>query len=475
MSVANDVDVVVVGSGAAGLTAALAARESGCERVLVAEAEHVVGGASRLSGGILMGAPTALQAANGIEDSVDGLFHEYLAMNGWQVEPGPVRAFLEQAGPTIDWLVELGVPFEPWVFPAGQESVPHGHMVRGSGDGLIKALHAACRERDVEIALGRRVDRLVATGGRVRGVAVGDDEITADAVVLASGGFCASPEMIARWWPDGLAGGDWAYYIAGEGAPGSRGDALGLGASVGAQITGQNRGLRLLHTGFHRDFDAAPPGWLVLVDGTGRRFIDETSHYGVMDAVIKAHGERAFAVFDDRLLRTPGIADSKWDRTGAYRPNYNVDLIDRKVAEGAVRSAPSIAGLADAMEVDRAVLEGTVRRYNEAADAGHDDEYLKPAEYLHALETPPFYAVELRPASLAVSACGLRIDGGARVIGEAGEPVEGLYAAGECTGGIIGPFYAGSGNSLANCVTYGRIAGLSAAGASKDHSKEQVP
>jgi fumarate reductase flavoprotein subunit len=69
----------------------------------------------------------------------------------------------------------------------------------------------------------------------------------------------------------------------------------------------------------------------------------------------------------------------------------------------------------------------------------------------------------------------LRIDGGARVIGEAGEPVEGLYAAGECTGGIIGPFYAGSGNSLANCVTYGRIAGLSAAGASKDHSKEQVP
>src|SRR5690606_5812842 len=118
--------------------------------------ESVVGGASRLSGGIVMGAPTKLQAANGITDSAESLFHEYLAMNRWEVEPGPVKAFLDNTGPTIDWLVELGVPFEPWVFPAGQESVPHGHMVSGAGQGLVTALHQACRDRDIEIALRRR-------------------------------------------------------------------------------------------------------------------------------------------------------------------------------------------------------------------------------------------------------------------------------------------------------------------------------
>jgi fumarate reductase flavoprotein subunit len=86
----------------------------------------------------------------------------------------------------------------------------------------------------------------------------------------------------------------------------------------------------------------------------------------------------------------------------------------------------------------------------------------------------PFYAVELRPASVAVSACGLRIDAHARVVGEAGEAIDGLFAAGECTGGIIGAFYAGSGNALANSVTFGRIAGRSAATRTTHQMEEQV-
>ena len=464
----TDVDVVVIGSGAAGLTAAISAAEAGA-RVLIAESEGVVGGASRLSGGILMGVGSALQRRNGIDDTVDHAFHEYMLANRWEVEAGPVRRFIEETGPTIDWLAEVGVPFEPFVFPAGQEAVPHGHMVSGSGAGLVEALHAASKEHDVEIALGRRVDRLLTDGAQVTGVAVADDEVTAGATVIASGGFCANPERIAHWWPSGLAGGDWTYYIAGDGAPGSRGDAFDLGAAVDAEIVGRDRGLRLLHTGFHREFDAAAPGWLLLVDREGRRFVSETSHYGVLDAVIKSHGDVAWAIFDDRLLRSPGIPDSKWDRTGAYRPNYNVDLIDRMAGEGRVAVAETIAGLAAAVGLDPVVLAGTVDRYNAAAAAGLDADHLKAAEYLHSLEHPPYYAVELRPASIAVTGCGLRIDDRAQVVGVAGEPIGGLFAAGECTGGIIGPFYAGSGNSLANCVTFGRIAGRTAAREGTSH------
>ncbi len=463
MTRGHDMDVVIVGSGAAGLTAALAAHAGGCREILVAEAEGVVGGASRLSGGIVMGAPTRLQRSNGIDDSAEDVFHEYMLMNQWSVEAGPVHRFVEESGPTIDWLEELGVEFEPWVFSAGQESVPHGHFAKGSGAGLIEALQTACKERNIEIALGRRVDRLLVRDSRVDGVAVGDDEVTAGATVLASGGFCANPEKIAEWWPDGLAGGDWAYYIAGEGAPGSCGDALDLGGSVGAEIVGRNRGLRLLHTGFHRDFDAAPPGWLVMVDRQGRRFVSETAHYGVIDSVIKSHGDVAHSVFDDRLLRSPGIADSKWDPSGAHRPNYNVDLIDRMVAEGRVHSADTIPDLAEAIGADPQTLTGTIERYNAGARRGRDVDYLKAPEYLQPIENPPYYAVEVRPASLAVTACGLRIDEDGRVVGRRGEPIDGLFAAGECTGGILGSLYAGSGNSLANCVTYGRIAGRAAA------------
>lgn len=465
MTQRHDVDVLVVGSGAAGLAAAVSASEAGAREVLIAESEGVVGGASRLSGGILMGVGTRLQQANGIADSTDAVLHEYLAMNRWEVDAGPARRFIEACGPTLDWLADLGVPFEPWVFPAGQEAVPHGHMVKGSGAGLVDALHTAARDRGVDVALGRRVDRLLVDGGVVTGAAVGDDEVRARVTVLASGGFCASPEKIAEWWPDGLAGGDWAYYIAGDGAPGSRGDALDLGATVGAEIVGRNRGLRLLHTGFHRDFDAASPGWIVLVDGAGRRFTSETAHYGVLDSVSKARGDRAFAVFDDRLLRTPGIPASKWDPEGAHRVNYNPDLIDAMVAAGRVHVAPTVRELAASAGVDPDVLDATVRIYNAAADDGLDPVHGKSADYLHPLRTPPYYAVEVRPASLAVTACGLRIDRDARVVGERGEAVPGLLAAGECTGGIIGPFYAGSGNSLTNCVTFGRIAGRTAAAA----------
>jgi succinate dehydrogenase/fumarate reductase flavoprotein subunit len=465
MSDRFDVDVLVIGSGAAGLAAAVSAREAGARDVLVAEAEGVVGGASRLSGGILMGVGTKLQRDNGIDDDPAAALHEYLALNRWEVDAGPARRYIEECGPAVDWLDELGVPFEPWVFPAGQEAIPHGHMVKGAGAGLVEALHTAARQRGVDIALGRRVDRLLVEDGAVTGVAVGDDELRAPVTVLASGGFCSSPEKIATWWPDGLAGGDWSYYIAGDGAPGSRGDALDLGAATGAQIVGRNRGLRLLHPGFHRDFDAAPPGWLVLVGGHGRRFVAETAHYGVIDWVVKGHGDRAFALFDDRLLRTAGIPSSKWDPQGAFRVNYSPELVDAMVAAGRVHTGATIRGLAESAGIDPDTLDGTVRRYNTAAEAGVDGDFLKPPEYLHPLTTPPFYAVEVRPASLAVTACGLRIDRDARVVGERGEPIPGLLAAGECTGGIIGPFYAGSGNSLSNCVTFGRIAGTTAAAA----------
>ena len=110
-SATRDMDVIVIGSGAAGLAAALAASEAGAERILVAEAEGIIGGSSRLSGGLMMGAGTRYQRALGIEDDWEALFHDYMTLNMWQVEAGVVERLTQRAGAAVEWLGDLGVEF----------------------------------------------------------------------------------------------------------------------------------------------------------------------------------------------------------------------------------------------------------------------------------------------------------------------------------------------------------------------------
>ena len=106
---------------------------------------------------------------------------------------------------------------------------------------------------------------------------------------------------------------------------------------------------------------------------------------------------------------------------------------------------------------------GTVARYNESVSLGEDRDFRKPSNFLRSLEQPPFYGVEIRPSTLGITTCGLEIDADAHVLDARSAPVPGLFAAGECTGGVLGSRYVGSGNGIANCVVFGRTAGRSAA------------
>jgi succinate dehydrogenase/fumarate reductase flavoprotein subunit len=470
MAAERDVDVVIVGSGAAGLAAALTARQRGAGSVLVAESEAVVGGSSRLSGGLIMGAETRYQKSLGIEDDADAMFHDYMQLNGWNVDAGVVRRFTELAGPTVEWLGDLGVEYYDTMVFGGEERVPRVHVPIGRGQAVVDILARHCRDAEVDIALGQRVDRLLTDAGTVTGVAVGDDAITAGAVVVATGGFGNSPELLAEHFPSAAATG-WAWYI---GAAGSRGDAFDLGGQVGAQIIGHDHGLRLLHAGFDQIYEAYLPGWLVLVDSDGRRFVDETAPYGILDSMTRDRGDRVFAVFDRAALdkaTAAGVARYKHAIPGSSKrqsPHWNADIVDQMVADGRMTSAAGLVELADALGVPPANLEGTVASYNAGVAAGCDREYLKDAAFLEPVATPPFYGAELRPATVASTACGLRIDPDAGVRGLDGNAIPGLFAAGECTGGVVGAQYVGSGNNYANCIVFGRVAGASAAAFAPD-------
>jgi flavocytochrome c len=467
-----DYDVVVVGSGAAGLCAGLSANEKGAS-VLVVESEGVVGGSSRLAGGQIMGAGSRVQRTAGFEDNPDDLFRHYMSLNQWTVEPAVVRRLCDESAPTIDWLADLGVPFYGQLFYSGDEAVPRDHVPETFGAGIIEVLETHCRSAGVDIALGKRVDRLLVDSGRVVGVAAGSDEVRAHTVVIATGGFGANPDLLKQHYGRTSPAGDWLWYI---GADSSRGDAFGLAKQINAQIIGHNRGLLLLAPDFGPGLDVYLPGWLVVVNQRGHRFFDEMSPYSTTETAIRAQDGPVYAIFDDaakhaaqrsnaaaaKRQQFPGVTDLvefKW-----IEP-----LIDEMVEKGVVHQAEFIETLAKQIDVPAPNLMGTVERYNEDIAAGRDSFYNKRIEFATPIASPPFYATELRLALLCLTSTGLRIDAGAHVIDERSQIVPGLFAAGECTGGVLGDIYVGSGNSYANCVVFGRVAGRAAADESLAH------
>jgi len=463
----RDLDIVVVGSGGAGLVAAVTAHDNGAERILVAESEGVVGGSSRLSSGLVMGAGTRYQAALGIEDTGEAFFHDYMQLNRWNVDAAIVRRLCELSGSVVNWFGDLGVQFHEELEMGFDEITPRAHVPIGKGQAIIDALHRECRDRGIDIALGQRVDRLLAEDGAVAGLAVGDDEITAHAVVLASGGFGASPEKLATFFPSAAQTGR-AWYI---GAEGSRGDAIDLAAQVDAQFTGHDRGLRLLDTGFDRVLEALVPTWMMLVDRDGHRFINEAAPYGLLDFAVRERGDSAFVIFDHDALHGPaGQGHFEPIRPGNVRApsgHWNPDTVSMMNAAGQVESADTIAGLAEALGLPPSTLVGSVERYNHCVALGEDLQFAKSSRSLLPVAMPPFYGAQLRPATVCSTAYGPRITPDAQVLDAHDRPIPGLYAAGECTGGVVGAQYVGSGNNYANCTVVGHIAGIAAAEAAR--------
>lgn len=459
-----DVEVLVIGSGIAGLCAAVSAAESGCTGVLVAEAAHVVGGSSRLSSGIMLGPGNRHQKAAGYSDSAEAFYLDYMNVNHWSLRGDVAKALATQAGPTLDWLEDLGVQFHPEPVFGGAEIAPRCLAAVGRGQGIIDALHRRAKALGVEIVLGKRIDRLLVEDRSVVGAAAGDDRITARAVVVATGGFGANPHKLREYFPSTASAGDWLWYI---GADGAQGDGLDLGAQVNARIIGHDRGLRLLHPNFVRTLESFIPGWLVLVNKEGRRFVDETAPYGILCRQTILNGEVAYVIFDHQAL-DPGSST----RVSSYRhtvpgherrsPNWNPAMIREMSEAGRIATAESIAALAEKLGLPAQQLADTIAQYNEGCRTGHDAQG-KDAPFLREITVPPYYGAEVRLATIASTWTGLEINGFGQVIDNAGYPVPGLYAAGETTGGVMAYVYISDGNNLSNGATFGRIAGRSAA------------
>jgi fumarate reductase flavoprotein subunit len=461
LSEPRDYDVIVIGAGGAGLAAAAEAGAAGAS-VLVVEAGERAGGSTALSGGVIYAAGTVIQKSAGIEDSADAMFNYMLAITQGRLNWPITRRLCDESAPLIEWLQGLGAEFRPeLLYKGGLEppGVKRSHRTEGEGQRLIEILEAAVNRQSADVAYQTRVQDLVIDEvGAVYGIRVGEDVIRSGAVILACGGFGQNRELLERLFPEGMeAGGDWFSYI---GNAYSNGDGLLMAQQAGAALGGHDRGLLAMAPRFARD-DLYLPAWLMLVNGEGRRFMQEFIPYGVRSRrVMDQPGKTSFALFDEasRAWSKPTKSPLK----GAIFYTWTAEYLEEFVAKGEIVAAATLDELAERTGMNPEILRETVAAYNAACAAGVDDRYQKDPQHLRPIATPPFYAAEIRCAALAGTFTGVRIDQDARALDPLDRSIPGLYAAGE-TSASMGDIYVGGGNAIGNALVFGRVAGRVAA------------
>jgi len=442
------VPLLIIGAGAAGLCAALAAKEKGVDAVLI-ERDAVPSGSTALSAGLIPAAGTRFQRDKGIADSAELFAADITRKAHGQSDPTIVDLVAGGAGPLVEWLADrYGLPFDVvdnFNYPGHSALRMHGLPTR-SGRELIDRLRSAAEANGIDILTGCVAERLlVAADRRIAGVEIarGDgshERIGCAALILACNGYGGNPALVRRFIPD-MA--DALYF----GHPGNRGDAVVWGEALGAELA---------HLGAYQGHGSvATPhniliSWAVIMQGgiqinaEGRRFCDESRGYSEQAAdVLRQPDGFAWNVFDDRIAR---IARQFEDFRDAERV-------------GAIVSAAAVEDLAQAMRVP---VQAFAAEWHEAeslkAQAGCDrfGRRFTPNQTCAA----PLHAVKVTGALFHTQG-GLAIDAHARVKLKSGGVFPNLYAAGGAAAGVSGSNAAGylSGNGLLTATVLGRLAG----------------
>lgn len=449
-------DLIVIGAGLAGLTAAMTAAENGLQVVLLEKLDQT-GGSSALSGGCLAFAGTDLQAKLGIEDSAEKLAHDLLEVGKHENDKELVQTYVDNQLATYEWLKDKGVQFGDTLEASSGQSAPRSHNVDPAD--MIRVLTAKARQMpNVRICLESPVNRLLTDDtGKVVGVSFrqGQEDrqmMARCGVILTSGGFSRNPEMVHRFAPQY----DNAVFIGGDG---NVGDGLRMACKLGADLADMSyiKGT----FGKHPTDDANHHSCLVVYKGAiavnqhGKRFVNESISYKLLgDACILQPYGAAFQIFDHPILKS---GDN----------SFRILDFERRHELGLMYEAESLEELAEQIEVPAEALQETVSRYNSFVEQGQDPDFgrdglVQGHGQMVKIETGPFYAY---PSTVAVfgTYCGIKINRNMQVVDVFGDVIPGLYAAGEVVGGLHGGAYM-TGSALGKAAIFGRVAALECAG-----------
>lgn len=444
-------DVVIIGSGGAGLSAAVSARDAGVNVILL-EKEPIPGGNTKLAAGGMNAAATKSQAALGIEDQEQIMIDDTMKGGRGINNPALVKVLAHNSPASIDWLTSLGADMTD-VGRMGGASVNRSHRPTGGagvGAHVAQVLWDNAVKRGTDIRFNSRVVRVLkddsgqAAGVLVKGETTGYYVIKADAVIMATGGFARNNERVAKYDPN-LKG------FKATNHPGATGDGLDVAALAGAAT----RDLKYIQA--HPTYspvggvmvtEAVRGNGAILVNRDGQRFVNEiTTRDKASAAILAQKGASAYLIFDQ------SVRDS-------------LKKIEGYINLQIVNEGQTVAELAATFGAPAAELEKTLNTYNGFVVAGTDSQLDRP-NMPRQLNKAPFYAIEVTPA-VHHTMGGVVIDTKTQVKGQDAENIDGLFAAGEVTGGVHGANRLG-GNAISDIVTFGRIAGNQAAQYVKKH------
>lgn len=481
-------DIVVVGGGGAGLSAAVSATENGA-KVIVIEKNAWCGGDTSLTSGAEGNLGSRMQKRIGAPQlTVDQRVQYWLSTPSPSAPPNPtmLRLIVEEQGPTFDWLEDMGVRvcedvvFEwlPEKLGIGHTPIDPEHPEEGwqrwhpmNGRGFTQALERRARELNANIWLESPAAALVQQNGTVLGVLASTPEgkkfIRAKAVILTTGGFSANRDMLLKHVPARKI-----EDVRSMSYPGAKGDGIRMAQGVGAAVDMMDEierwdGGALWHKDSEGETHAwyyATPNQLVrqkslTVNSLGKRFFDESMilgyHYTYQGAASQAQKDHvSFTLFDEDCISKQDVIKKFRPFACEYPTRWWDEQFPKYVADGTIMKAASITELAGKMAVDAEQLSKTISRYNELCDKKHDDDFFKSAEYMQPIRRPFFYAVKQRGGTMFNTWGGLVVDEEFHVLNQAWEAIPGLYVAGENAAG---------GARVAFCLPAGRIAGRNAA------------
>ena len=437
-------DAVIIGSGGTGISAAIQAHELGLNVVVLEKNEALGGNTNKASSG-MNASESNVQYQHGIIDHNEDFYKETMKGGGLMNDPSMLRFFVDHSAAAISWLKDHDIVVNDLTITGGMSRKRCHRPANFAPIGafLETNLLKVADKEDIPVFNNSRVTKLIQNSDKkVTGVEVetndGVKQVNAKAVLLATGGYGAAKDIIAKYRPD-LAD----YKTTNQ--AGATGDGLKLAESVNGQLVQMN--LIQVHptaqTDNSRVFligEAVRGEGAILVNKAGKRFVNELNTRKIVsNAITNLHEDGAYLIFDQ------GIRN-------------HVKAVDFYDSVGLVEHGDNLKDLADKIGVNAANLVDTVSTWNKEVEADHDSEFGRTTGMDRGITEGPFFAIHVHPA-IHYTMGGIHINPNTEVLDTNGNVISGLYAAGEVSGGLHGNNRLG-GNSIAETVIFGRQAGI---------------
>lgn len=442
-SLKKSYDVIIVGSGGAGMTAAIEAKDAGMNPVILEKMPMAGGNTSKASAG-LNASETSVEKAQGITDSNDKFYEETLKGGGGTNDKELLRYFVDHSAAAVDWLAQNDIVLDNLTTTGGM-SVSRTHRPHdGSAVGayLVKGLEENISKRDIPVFVNSDVTKINEKDGKVSGVEVKIEgetkQVDSKAVVVTTGGFGANQKMIAKYRPD------LKDYVT-TNAAGSTGDGIEMISALGGALVDMDK-IQIHPTVFQKTgylvSESIRGEGAILVNKEGKRFFNEMdTRDKVSAAELKQDGKYAYAIFGE------GTKDK-------------VKAVDQYISKDMVVEADNVEELAKKLDIKPEELNATVTKWNKAVADKKDSEFGRTTGMTNDI-SGKVYAIKVAPG-IHHTMAGVKINTQTQVLKEDGQPIKGLYAAGEVTGGLHGGNRIG-GNAVADIIIFGHQAGQESA------------